>query len=293
MAEQKMYNAALVLQGGGTRGAYTAGVIDVLMEEGIDFPYLIGTSAGALNGVDFLSKDIGRSKFVSTELVCEPKMLSFRNFRKTGNVFNLNYLLYEIPKKRYPLNEEQFNNSKTRFIVACTSMKDGQAIYFEKGKTDYFLPAVAASSSLPLVSEIQMVGDEPCLDGGQVAAIPWRKALEDGNEKLVVVMTRPIDYRKKHKMKAFQRAWAKNRYKKYPEFLKTYFGYNALYNRDMDDLEALHKEGKVFLIAPPVSLGISNMERNHDTLLKIYENAKKQTHEILLDLLKFLGRPNE
>ncbi len=293
MAKQTLFNAALVLQGGGTRGAYSAGVIDVLMEEGIDFPYVIGTSAGALNGVDFLSKDIGRSKFVSTELVCETQMLSFKNFRKTGNVFNLDYLLYEVPKERYPLNEEQFNNSKTRFVVACTKMKDGQAIYFEKGKTEYFLSAVAASSSLPLVSEIQMVGDTPCLDGGQVAAIPWRKAVEDGNEKLVVVMTRPVDYRKKHKMKSFQRIWAKNKYRKYPEFLKTYFGYNALYNRDIEDLIELQKQGKAFLIAPPESLGISNMERDHDTLLKIYEDAAKQTRALLPELRKFLGNPDE
>ena len=279
---------ALVSQGGGTRGAFTAGVQDVLMREGIRFPYIVGTSAGALNNVDYLSGDIGRSKVVTTELVADKKFLSLHNLIHKGGLFDFQYLGVEIPKTKLPFNDKKFDEDPRTFIVAATSLETGRATYFQKGVTPDIWPAIYASASLPLLSKPVEVEGQLYLDGGPTAAVPWRKPVADGVEKLVVILTRPVDYRKKNKRSKALLAAAKSLYHNYPNFLAAYLRYPLSYNKDMDDLLAYAKEGKAFLIAPEESLGVSNHESSKKKLLPVYEKGVERMEELLPELLEFL-----
>ena len=179
--------AALVLQGGGARGAFTSGVLDVFMEHGLDFPYVIGTSAGALCACNYISGDKGRNRFVCTELLTDPKFVSVRNLLFKRTAFNFNYLFFTVPKDIYPFSEEKFLKDERPFFAACTSMKTGEAIYFDKRKMDPkdFYTALSASASLPLLAKPVNVAGEKCLDGGPAAAVPFHKPFEDGYEKAV------------------------------------------------------------------------------------------------------------
>ena len=243
---------ALVLQGGGTRGAFTAGVLDVLMENGLYFPYVIGTSAGALNGVNYISKDLGRSKYVSTELMSDRKFVSFSNLIFRGTIFNFTYLFHTVPKEKLPFNAAEFRTSPIEFVCCATGMADGQAHYFVKRECKEFYKALAATSSLPLVSKPVDVEGEKYLDGGVVAAIPYRKPLDDGFPKIVVIETRERGYRKK-KAKKSKQLLAKLLYGKYKSFLASNKRSVEAYNEAADEIERLQEEGVAFVVAPDVA----------------------------------------
>lgn len=287
MEPRKIFPNALVSQGGGSRGAFTAGVQDVLLREGIRFAYLIGTSAGALNNVDFLSEDIGRGRFVTTEVVADRKFLSLHNLIHKGGVFDFAYLFDELPKK-LPFDYETFEKSPVRYLCAATSLETGQATYFEKGVVKDFWAAVSASASLPFLAKAVNVDGGLYLDGGPTAAIPWRKAVEDGYDKIVVILTRTRDYRKKEKTIDPKSALGKIGFRKYPAFVKAYLDWANVYNRDMEDLLALEREGKAFIIAPLDTLEVSKTEHNPKKLIPVYEAGVEAMETLLPALKQFL-----
>ncbi|MDY6093833.1 MAG: patatin family protein [Candidatus Enteromonas sp.] len=287
--ESKVFeNVALVAQGGGSRGAFTAGVEDVLLREGIRFPYLIGTSAGALNNLDFLSEDYGRSKVVTTELLGDRKFLSLHNLIRKGGLFDFSYLIQELPKERLPFDFETFEKSSVRFVCAATSLDTGEAAYFEKGVVRDFWKAVEASASLPAISKPVLVDGAYYLDGGQSAPIPFQKAREDGYSKMVVILTRPRDFRRRMKIGVAKELLYKALYRAHPEFLASYFGYSKVYNAAVDELLQMEKRGEVFLIAPEVGLGVSKTERNPQKLIRVYEAGVQIAEKNLHALKEFL-----
>ncbi|MCR5348783.1 MAG: patatin family protein [Bacilli bacterium] len=277
MKEATSQDIALVLQGGGTRGAFTAGVLDVLMENGITFPYVIGTSAGALNGVNYLSGDIGRSKFVTTELISDKKFVSFGNLLFRGSIFNFIYLFHEVPKTRYPFNSAAFNTSPSEFVVATTEMKSGKTAYLEKGVCKEFYKALAATSSLPLLARPVDVEGELYLDGGVGAAIPFRKPIEEGFSKIVVIETRERGFRKKVKSSPFKQFLARCMYGKYKQFLVEYKRRAEQYNLDAAEVERLDDEGVAFVVYPEVPPEVKLVEKDTDRLLRLYE----QGHDVM------------
>lgn len=283
--------SGLVLQGGGARGAFTAGVLDVLMERNVYFPYLIGTSAGALNGVNYLSRDIGRSKIVTTELLGDKRFVSVTNFFRRGTFFDFAYLFHNVPKTRLPFNAAAYNGSPIEFIAAATGM-DGKPYYFRKCVCKEFYKALAASASLPLISKVVDVEGTPCLDGGVVAGVPFRKALEDGRDKLVIIETRARGYRKKPTGWA-KMLLAKLMYGKYREFIKLYRRQAELYNADADEIERLEDEGKVFVIRPDVPPVVKRAERDKDKLLALYEEGRGVMAREFDKMLAYLGLDHE
>lgn len=292
MREEFVTNdVALVLQGGGTRGAFTAGVLDVFMENHILFPYVIGTSAGALNGVNYLSQDIGRSKYVSTELMLDKKFISFRNLFTKGSFFDFKYLFFTVPKEKYPFNSGAFHSSSVEFIAVATAVKDGKVAYFKKGETKEFYKALAASSSLPLTARPVDVEGELYLDGGVDAAIPFRKPLEDGFKKLVIVQTRAKGFRKgKHRKKSDVIAWFM--YRKYKTFRKAMVHTNESYNRDAEEVEKLEENGTAFVIRPDCAPDVKTMEKDQEKLLILYEQGRNVAERVLPDMFAFLGKKN-
>ena len=279
---------ALVSQGGGTRGAFTAGVQDVLMREKITFPYVIGTSAGALNNTDFISGDIGRSKVVTTELVKDKKFLSLHNLIHKGGIFDFHYLCDELPKGKLPFNREQFDSYNGIFVAVATSLETGEAAYFYKGKTKDIWQGVKASASIPLLSEPVKVDGHLYLDGGVSANVPWRKPAEDGADKLVVILTRPLDFRKKLKIDHPIKSAAKAMYHNYPKFLEAYLNAPKAYNKDLEDLNGLVEEGKAFIIGPEVPLDISSTESDPKKLLPVYHKGVEVMEKLLPDLKEYL-----
>ena len=285
-------DVALVLQGGGARGAFTAGVLDVFMENGLLFPYVIGTSAGALNGVNYLSGDIGRSKRVCCEIMLDPKFCSLRNWFFRGSAFDFGYLFHEVPKTLLPFDSLAYNRSPVRFICVSTSYVDGKVAYFEKGVCPEFYKALASSASLPLISRPVRVEGTKYFDGGVVAPVPYKKPLEDGYGKLVMVMTRPKGYRRKKASKSSKfLGWLL--YHGHRDFYESYKNQNAYYDDGYVAAENLEKEGKAFVIYPPEGIHVGRMDKDRDALEALYQAGYKAAEERLPELLEFLGVAHE
>lgn len=285
-------NSALVMQGGGARGAFTAGVLDVLMENKIVFPYVIGTSAGALNGVNYISNDIGRSKYVSTELMSDKRFVSLGNFFRRGTAFDFAYLFHTVPKTTLPFDSAEYNSSPIEFAVCATGMEDGEPHYFKHHICNEFYKALAASSSLPLISKPVDVEGKKYLDGGVTVIIPYQKAFDDGYSKVVVIQTRARGYRK-GKLKGSKVFLARCMYRKYPEFIKAYRHINDRYNDSMAEVERLAEEGRVFLIAPDTEPEIGSIAKDKDALLRLYEEGREVMQRDLRALKEFVGFRDE
>ncbi len=291
-SEVKIDNVALVLQGGGARGAFTAGVLDIFMENHIVFNYVIGTSAGALNAVNYLSGDIGRSKQVTTVGMLDPKFCSFRNWLFRGSAFNFTYLFHELPKTKLPFNAAAYNASPIRFTCVSTSLSEGTVAYFEKGVCTEFYKALFSSSSLPLISRPVRVEGKKYFDGGVVAPVPYRKPLEDGYQKLVIVMTRPKGYRRKKGGKFINfLGWML--YHNHRKFYAAYKTQNQYYDEAYIAAEKLEKEGKALVIYPPENIHVGRMEKNHEALEALYQSGRKAAEDKLADLLKFVEETHE
>src|SRR5574344_70805 len=283
------FKVGLVLQGGGTRSAFTSGVLDTLMENKISFPYIIGTSAGALNAVNVLSGDIGRSKDVDILLMDDKKFISLHNLLHYGSLFNFTYLVVDVPKKLIPFNAKAYNESPVHFVVAATGLEDGKDHYFVKGECTEMWKANAASSSLPLITwKPVMVEGHPYLDGGPTANIPFRRALADGCEKIVVVTTRAKGFRKSPaKKKNLRRAHFL--YKEYPEFLKAYAKESDVYNADADALDALEASGQALVIGPAHPVTIGRTCRDKAKLDALYHEGVDVAKSALEKLKVFLS----
>lgn len=288
MEQNGRVKSALVIQGGGTRGIYAAGVLDAFLLNKLYFPYVIGTSAGSLCGTNYLSKDFGRSKYVVTELMSDPKFVSVRNRIIKGTIFDFDFLFHEVPKSILPFNEKEFLNSSSFFYMVATDMADGKTIYFEKNAISDPYKGLAASSSLPLLSKPVDVDGHLCLDGGVTMSVPFRKPLDEGIEKIVVIATRNKGYRKKD-IKHLQKVIAKSLYKQYPLFLDAFLKSHEVYNQNMDLLDKLEEEGRVCIIRPdgPVNVEVACKDKNE--LVNLYERGYEDGLASINKVNKYLG----
>ncbi len=282
-----MVKAALVLQGGGTRGAFTSGVLDVFMENGLYFDYVIGTSAGALNAYNYVAKDIGRSRKIICELINDKKFLSVHNLIVKKSAFDFSYLFFQVPKSVVSFNQEEFDSSPIDFYACATCLNDGKPVYFRKKDNPDFLLGLQASSSLPLISKPVLVGDKAYLDGGVSDGIPFRKPIEEGWEKVVVVATRDETYRKGTLKPSYLRL-AKQFYHEYPNFLETYAKTNEVYNAATDELYSLERQGRLKVLRSPDPLDVSPTETDLKVLTGLYEKGRKVAEANLDELREYL-----
>ena len=285
-------DVALVLQGGGARGAFTAGVLDVFMEHGLDFPYVIGTSAGALNAVNYVSGDIGRSKRVTTEVMFDKKFRSIHNMIFRGGAFNFGYLFHELPQTTLPFDFSRYNASTCCFFCASTSLETGEVTYFQKGECNEFYKALASSASLPLISRPVRVLGKKYLDGGVVAPVPYKKPLEDGFEKEIIVMTRPQGYRR-GKAGKLTKVLGWLLYHRKHEFYASYKKSNDFYNENYIGVERLEAEGKAIAIYPPESIHVGRMEKHVENLEALYQAGRDAAENKLDEILAFVGAEHE
>jgi predicted patatin/cPLA2 family phospholipase len=255
----------LVLEGGGLRGNYTAGVLDVFLDEGIEFPYVIGVSAGAGMGCSYVSKQRGRNLEILKRYRRDPRYLSFRSFITTGNLFGLDFIFHNIAEELVPFDFEAFNKASSRFVTVCTDCETGKAVYYEK-EIDLF-EVLKASAALPYISKIVTYGNRKLLDGAITDAIPLKKAVEAGYTHNVVILTRPEGYRKKENAHPPARLV----YRQYPQLVKALKAWVETYNRSMEQLEEEERTGKVLVIRPSRDLKVTRAEKSIKKLIRLYE----------------------
>lgn len=275
-----MNHIGLVLEGGGMRGIYTAGVLDYFMENDLYFPYVIGVSAGACQASSYLSRQHGRNRKVNIDFINDPRYLSFRNYVRNREMFGMDFVFNEIPTSLVPFDFETFQNRKEKFVIGTTDCVTGEPVYYDEYKEDV-LTIIRASSSLPFVAPIVEYDGRKLLDGGISDPIPLKKSEQDGNMKNVVILTRNREYRKK-KSSMF---WlAKRSYRKYKGLLEAMEKRYARYNDTLDYIEEQEKKGNIFVVRPQLPLQVGRMEKNPLKLEALYrqgyEEAKAQ-HEKL------------
>ena len=282
----------LVLEGGAMRGMFTAGVLDVLMEHGITVDGVIGVSAGAVFGCNYKSHQIGRTIRYNTEYCKDKRYASFGNLLRTGNLYSEQFCYHDIPEKLDPLDYDAFLANPTKLYVGCSNLDTGEAEYLEC--TDMRKPEdvnkVRASASLPLVSNIVEVDGMKLLDGGVSDSIPIFAFRRMGYRRNIVVLTRPEGYRKgPDKMLRLEAG----RYREYPEFVKRCHMRHMYYNKTLDKLEELEKEGDTLIIRPSETIEISRLEKKPEMIEAMYELGVYDAKEKLQQVKKFLRESKE
>ncbi len=282
-----MINAALAMEGGSLRCMFTAGVVDVFMENDIYFSYVSGVSAGALSGANYVSKQIGRTADVNLTYVNDKRYVGLDPLLKHRMVFNFDFLLEEIGGKLKPFDYEAFNNSEQRFSCVATNVKTGEPEFFEKGKCSEILTAVRASASLPLLSKMQDLNGEKYLDGGFTMPIPFEKCMNECG-KTVVITTREKGFRKLPITPAMKTAY-EAAYHNYPKLVDALVNRPRVYNAQMRELDKLEEEGKVFVIRPQSPITISRVEKDTEKLKALYEDGRRVGTEMLQSMKEYLN----
>lgn len=277
----------LVLEGGAQRGIYTAGVLDVFMEQGISFDGVIGVSAGAIHGCSFVAKQHGRSIGYTLKYCRDKRYMSYYSLLTTGNIVGEKFCYHDIPQKLYPFDNEAFEKSKTKFYVTCSNLETGEAEYIHCEELRKKISYLRASASMPFVSQICKINGKKYLDGGICDSIPVQAFKKMGYDKCVSVHTRVARYRKsKNKL-----SWlAGIIYHKYPKFAEAIKNRHIMYNRELEDIENMEKEGKVFIIRPSRLIKISHMEKDLSVLNTVYNMGRDDAIANLEKLKKFLEK---
>lgn len=276
----------MVLEGGGMRGLYTAGVLDVLLEKGICVDGIIGVSAGAAFGCNFKSKQIGRVIRYNKKYCKDPRYAGIRSFIKTGDFFGAEFCYSDIPKKLDIFDTDTFSASPEKFYVVCTDIESGVPVYHElKTGRDNDLVWMRASASMPLASKVVEVDGKKLLDGGMSDSIPLKKMQELGFEKNIVVLTQPEGYqKKKNNLLPLMRII----YKKYPNVEKIMARRHLMYNGELKFVSEQEKTGNTFVIRPSNDFSIKRTENNPDNLQKMYDLGRSDGMACLENLRLFL-----
>lgn len=269
----------LVLEGGGMRGVYTIGVLDCLMDLHFAPDYLIGVSAGACNGVSFISGQRGRNLRIDQDYLADERYVSWKNYLKTGSIFGMDFIFREIPNRLNSFDRAAFLASPIAFYAVATDIMTGKPVYFGKEDLDEENTMLRASSSIPGFAQIVEFAGGSYLDGGVSDPIPARKALEDGCDKLVIVLTRDRSYQKHPSMlkPVYQRL-----YQDYPKLIEAIERRYEVYNQTLLFVRQLEREGRAKVIAPPAPVEISRFENKMKNLLPLYQRG-------MLDAQKAFG----
>ena len=282
-----MIKAALVLEGGALRGMYTSGVLDTFLRHNMEFESVAGVSAGALNAMNYISKQPERSAKINLEFCDDPRYIGRKAFIKNKGIIGYDYLFGDISKNKIPFDYETFENTKQRFIIVTTNCEKAQTEYLEKSNCNDLFKAVQASSSMPLASAMVEINGNHYLDGAVTTSIPVEWALEQGYEKIVVVLTRDKTYRKPMASGKMKKLY-KLAYHKYPELIEKLNTMPERYNNLQERLLNLEKEGKIFIIRPKKKVNVSRLEKDRTKLDNLYKEGIAETEECLDELKKYL-----
>jgi predicted patatin/cPLA2 family phospholipase len=274
---------ALVLEGGAMRGLYTAGVLDVFMENDIKVDTIFGVSEGALFGINYKSNQIGRALRYNLKYAHDKRYMGMYSLITTGDVMNRDFCFNKLVYELDPFDIETYNNSKVEFYAVVTNVESGKAEYIEIKDGGKDLEYLRASGSMPFVSNLVEINGNKYLDGAVSDPIPFKKALDTGYEKIIVIQTRPSDYTKTKSWLPFGLV-----YKKYPEFVKTAQNAYINYNKTLDLIRKYENDGKIIVLRPSEKIKMRRVEKNLNKLQAIYNVGVKDCKEKLPKIKKYI-----
>ena len=277
----------LIMEGGAMRGMFTAGVIDVLMENGIEFDGGIGVSAGAVFGCNYKSKQVGRVIRYNTRFCKNPKYCSIRSLIKTGDLYGADFCYRRIPEELDVFDYETYKTNKMEFYVVCTDAVTGKTIYKKSETGDREeIEWMRASASMPMVSNVVKIDGYHLLDGAITDSIPLKYFESIGYNKNVVILTQPMGYVKKEiSLMPLMRLSLR----KYPQAFKALKKRHIMYNDTIRYITEKEKSGAIFVIRPEKSLGIGHVEHKSEKLIEVYEEGRRIAEKHLEEIKNFLG----
>lgn len=275
----------LVLEGGALRGIYTAGVLDSLMDNGIEVDAVVGVSAGALFGINYVSKQRGRCLRYNIENIKNKNYMGYYSFITTGNVMNEEFCFNKLIYETDPFDFDTYNKSKIKFYAVVTNIKTGKAEYKLIENIEKDLSYLKASGSIPLLSKTVKINNNLYLDGGIADSIPVKWAMEEGYDKIIIVETRHNNYIKKK-----QAIWPfKLRYGKYKEFISAISNRYRKYNETRKYINDLNSVGRVFTIKPSKYIKIKHLEKNKKKILNMYDLGYNDMESNIKQLKEYLN----
>lgn len=278
----------IVLEGGGMRGLFTVGFLDVLIENNIFVDGLVGVSAGVLFGCNYKSHQVGRALRYNVKYKDDPRYMSWKSWLKTGDFTNKEFAYGEMPLKLDPFDIETFNKEPMEFHIVCTDIANGKPVYKDMSKFgEDTLDWMRASGSLPLLSRPVEIGGYTMLDGGMSDSIPLKHSQELGFEKNIVILTQPKGYRKKAfgmplLFKLFMR--------KYPKVYDLMKNRHIMYNNEIDYVTAQGKSENTMVVYPDEPLKIGRVEGDGEKMKHCYVLGRKKAEEMLEQIKEFLEK---
>ena len=284
-----MRKTGLVLEGGAMRGLFSAGVLDVMLEENLCFDGMIGVSAGAAFGCNFKSRQAGRAIRYNLRFCRDPRYCSWRSWLQTGDLFGADFCYHELPVRLDPFNAAAYRENPLEFYLVCTDVRTGKAVYRRCPEADEeCFEWMRASASMPLVSRIVRIQGGEYLDGALADSIPLRFFESCGYRKNVVILTQPPEYVKKP---AAAMGLFRILYRKYPALLQTLEKRHEIYNETVRLAESRASEGRVFLLRPESALPAKRICHDPEKLKQTYEAGRAAARRQLADLKVFLRTP--
>ncbi len=277
---------SLVLEGGGTRGFYSSGVMEAFMDEGLMFPYIIGVSAGAANAITYISGQKLRSRQIVENYVGDKRYVSKRNLLLHRSLFNMDFIFNTVPENFVFFDWDMFYSQDIKFLTGTMDVATGQTVWFGKEHINPACTVTMASCSIPFVSKIVEYQGLRLLDGGVSDPIPIEKSIADGNKFHVIVLTRNEGYAKE----AFgHERLMKLVGRRYPAMIDTFNVRHEIYNRQLALCEQLEREGKAIIIRPLKQLQMDRSGSNTKELLKLYDEGHEEGRDAVKHLLNVLS----
>lgn len=286
--ETVLVKIGLVLEGGGLRATYTVGVLDCLMDRRIFVDYVIGVSAGACHGTSYVSGQRGRARRINTKYVGDPRYIGLGNLIKTKSIFGMDFVFNTIPNQLEIFDYDFFAVNPCEFWVGVTEMETGYPEYFPKTDLDHDTTILQASCSLPLVGQPVSYKGKWYMDGGISDPIPAARALKDGCDKLIVVLTRHRDYEKDPEGKKLA---YKHFFRKYPAMTEAMATRHIRYKESQELVCSLEQEGRALVLAPEHPLDIGRFETDPIRLEEVYQEGYMQTAKKIYQICEFLDQP--
>ena len=276
----------LVLEGGAMRGMYTAGVLDMFLENEICVDAVVGVSAGALFGVNYLSGQKGRVIRYNKRFNSDKNYMGLRPLLREGNIVSTKYAYEDVPRKLDPFDDESYMKSGVPFYAVVTDIETGEPEYIQIDSAFEKMDVLRASGSMPFVSKPVAYNNKMYLDGGISDSIPFQWLSSHGCDKLIVILTRDMDYRKNPMSSSLIKLF----YKKQPQLSEKLLKRHDVYNKSVELLKQWEDEGKAFVIRPSKPIEIGRIETNPDKLQAVYDLGVKDATECLVELQKYISR---
>ena len=271
----EILKGALCLEGGSLRGLFTAGVLDAFLDNELYIEYVNGVSAGSMNGMNYISRQSGRSKRINMKYLHDKRYISYKAMFKSRQIFNFDFLFEEISNTLDPFEWEIFKEKKQKYEVVATDVKTGESRYFDKDNCSDIVAAVKASASIPIMSKMIDVDKRKYLDGGISTSIAYKRAFELGYDRAIVVLTREDGYRKKPISKINERLY-KAYFKPLPNLIEKLMTVPERYNMMQEEMDELAREGKLLIIRPQKKVTVQRIEKNLTKLESLYNEGYEE-----------------